>query len=114
MLPKRNRLIKNKEFEEVFKKGRLVREDFLSIKFVPNKKKYSRFGFVVSLKVSKKAVVRNKLKRWLRSLVRRNLIEVKKGFDVVVIMAAGSETKNFHQIQEKFDRVLKNAKLLLK
>ncbi len=55
MLPKINRLQKEKEIEEVFKKGKGFKEDFLIFKTAKNSLKTSRFGFIISKKISKKA-----------------------------------------------------------
>ncbi|GAI32984.1 unnamed protein product, partial [marine sediment metagenome] len=62
MLNKRNRLKKKKDFDKVFKQGQGFKQDFLYLKIRKNNLKSSRFGFVVSKKFSKKAVIRNKIK----------------------------------------------------
>ena len=69
MLPKTNRLTKKKDFENVFKKGKGIKGDFLILRFVGNKTKTCRFGIVVSKKISKKATVRNKIKRRIRAAI---------------------------------------------
>ena len=114
MLPKVNRLKKNKEFERVFKKGQSFREDFLILKAVSNNLKNSRFGFIVSSKILKKAVVRNKIKRWLRSAV---LFQLKKDnkteepMDIVIIVKPGMPIKNFQEIEKIINKLFKKAKL---
>ncbi len=108
MLPKANRLKKSKDFEQVFKKGRFFKENFLSLKVVPNSFKNSRFGFVVSQKVSKKAVIRNKIKRWLRAaiLLRIKKIEItQKPMDIIIIVNSGSKIKNFQEIKETINKI---------
>ena len=42
MLPKINRLKKQKDFERVYKKGKGYKEDFLFLKIVENGKKLTR------------------------------------------------------------------------
>ena len=71
MLPKKNRLKNKKDFERVFKQGKGFKEDFLFFKITKNNLKENRFGFIVSLKVSKKAVLRNKVKRRLREIIKK-------------------------------------------
>lgn len=116
MLPKVNRLKKKKEFEKVFKKGRFLKEDFLILKAIPNNLKNSRFGFIISSKVSKKAVVRNKIKRWLRNIVLFKLKEdnqMKEMMDVVIIVKPGILIKNFQEVEVVINKIfqkLKNAK----
>lgn len=112
MLPKKNRLKNKKDFERVFKQGKGFKEDFLFLKVKKNNLKESRFGFIASLKVSKKAVFRNKIKRRLRETVREKLSEVKSGIDVVLIAQKGTEEKDFSEIKEVTNKLFKKAKIL--
>lgn len=111
MLPQQYRLKKKKDFERVFKKGKGLKETFLFLKFKKNKLQESRFGFLVSQKVSKKAVERNKVKRRLRELIRLKLPEIKKGIDIVLITKPGLEKKNFQEMEEMVNKLFKKAKL---
>lgn len=111
MLPKKNRLKKKKDFERIFKKGKGLNGDFLFLKIAKNNLKESRFGFVVSKKVSKKAVVRNKVKRRLREAVKLKLPGVKAGIDGVLITRPGIESKTFAELKETVSELFKKAKL---
>lgn len=86
MIPKKNRLAAKKDFTRVFAKGRLFRSHGISMKVVRNGLEESRFGFVVSNKVSKKAVVRNKIRRRLRASVGKRMKEIAPGHDVAVLV----------------------------
>lgn len=86
MLNKQNRLKKKKEIENVFKGGRSFYSKDLGIRFKKNNLEDSRFCLVVSAKVSKKAVIRNKIKRRARYILRGDLEKIKKGFDIVVVI----------------------------
>ncbi len=112
MLPKENRLKKKKDFENVFKKGKGFKEKFLFLKIRKNELNVNRFGFAVSLKVSKKAVVRNKLKRQLREIVKAKLPQVKPGIDGIIVVLPGLEDKNFQQIEEIANKLFKKAKII--
>ena len=79
------RIKKNKDFQKVLKKGECKRSNLLFVVFLKNELQNSRFGFVVSLKVSKKATERNLIKRRLREIVRLNLDKIKEGYDIVII-----------------------------
>lgn len=110
MLPRVNRLKKNKEFERVFKKGQSFREGFLILRAVPNNLKNSRFGFIVSSKVSKKAVVRNKIKRWLRVAILSELKKVDKTrelVDIIIIVKPGTIIKDFQEVQGVINKIFK-------
>lgn len=109
MLPKANRLKKKKDFEMVFKEGRGFKEDFLFLKVAKNNLKSSRFGFVVSKKISKKATVRNKIKRRLGELVRIKLPQIKKGIDGAIIIMPGLEKNDFWELEEIINKLFRKA-----
>lgn len=111
MLPKTNRLQKKKDIERVFKKGQGVKEDFLILKTVKNNLNKIRFGFSISLKVSKRANVRNKIKRRLRELVKARLKTTKPGRDNLLIAAPGLEKKDFWELEETINKLFKKAKI---
>jgi len=112
MLPQTNRIKKKKDFELIFKKGRSLKDGFLILKLMENNSDQSRFGFIVSQKVSKKATIRNKVKRRLRSAVEENLENIKKGFDAVLIVLSGLEKKEFSEIEESLKSLFIKAKII--
>jgi len=112
MLSKLNRLKKKKDFERVFQEGQGFKEDFLFLKIIKNNLKVSRFGFVVSKNFSKKATLRNKIKRRLRALVKTKLTETKKGIDGVIIAQPGLETKDFWEIEEIINKLFEKSKII--
>ncbi|XOB42754.1 MAG: ribonuclease P protein component [Candidatus Nealsonbacteria bacterium] len=113
MLAQLNRLKKKKDFEKVFKLGKGIKLGFIALKINKNNFKNSRFGFVVSLKVSKKAVVRNKVKRRLREIVRARIKDIKKGIDVVLIALPDSATKEFEETEKLVEKLFKKAGILI-
>lgn len=112
MLAKEHRLRKQKDFEAVFKTGRYSRGVFLSLKTAKNNLPQSRFGIAVSAKVSKKAVIRNKIKRRLRHIIYRRLPEIKDGFDIAIIAAPAAAEKTFGETVSEFNDLLEKGKLL--
>ncbi len=85
MLSFENRLKKEKDFDRVFKEGKGVVSDEVVIKFIKNDLNNNRFGFIVSKKVSKKAVRRNRIKRVLREQVRSIIQDMSVGWDIIII-----------------------------
>jgi ribonuclease P protein component len=59
----------------------------------------NRFGFVVSQKVSKKATVRNKIRRRLAEVIKAEMKNIKIGTDMVLIALPGIEKKGFSDIK---------------
>jgi len=115
MLPRKNRLKKKKDFERIFKKGKEYKEDFLLLKTISNNLQFSRFGFIINKKVVKKATIRNKIKRRLREVVRREILpKIKKRVDCVIIVKPGIKSENFsfEKIKNTLYKLTKKAKLL--
>ncbi|MCD6550111.1 ribonuclease P protein component [bacterium] len=112
MLPKENRLKKQKDFDRVFGKGESYKTNFFTIRFVENNLDKTRFGFVVSKKIHKKAVVRNKNKRRLREIIRKMLPDIKQGIDAVIIVKKDLSQEDFQAIERQVKELLKNTKLL--
>jgi ribonuclease P protein component len=83
MFPKKYRLAKAKDVKAAFLQGRTFFSPLLTIKF--RKADSRRFTVVVSTKVSKKAVVRNRLKRISRELLRKNFNHLSSGDYVIVL-----------------------------
>ena len=83
--PKSKRLLNKPAFSHVFDHGsKFVRRGFVIYVCLSAKEnQQSRFGFVVSKKVDKRAVVRNSIKRHLRESVRQ--MRFNRIIDCVVI-----------------------------
>jgi len=111
MLQKINRLTRNKDFDRVFKTGQSFYSKVLGVKTAPNGLKVSRFGFLIGVKVSKKAVVRNLFKRRLRETIRKELPSLKSSQDVVIIVFNQILDKNFEDLQKIINSGFKRLKL---
>jgi ribonuclease P protein component len=112
MLPKAYRLTKNNDFQNVFQNGRAAGGSFLAIKAVPNKLAHCRVGFVVSKKVSNRATDRNQVKRRLREVARSFLPRLNNHFDIVFLTKKEIKEKDFGQIKEEAEGLLKKARLI--
>jgi len=74
VLKKRNRISKRSEFEEIRKFGcGLGFSRFFGIVVLDKKDSEVKFGTIISKKISKKAVERNKIKRRLMEVLGKNL-----------------------------------------
>lgn len=124
MLNQQYRLKRMKDFEILFKEGSFVNAALVSAKIWqidPNKyprRKYSledlKIGFVVGLKIDKRAVVRNHLKRQMREVVRLLLKDnkIRNGFMLLFIAKKEMVGKEYREIEQSVLEVLKKAKLL--
>jgi len=104
MLPKINRVKKKTDFDAIFKGAqkspRSSKTNFLIIKTAKNGLEMPRVGIVVSKKISKKAVVRNKVRRRLSVTIKGQFENIKKGTDNIFIALPGIEKKDFSEIKE--------------
>jgi len=117
MLAKQYRLTKNLQFEAVTNKGKAVYSPLLLIKHLKNNYNYSRFGIIVSNKVSKKASQRNLIKRRVREIIKSEINKIKKGQDIVIIISPKvineqGKIKSYEQIKEILLTSFKKANLL--
>ncbi|OGZ66504.1 MAG: ribonuclease P protein component [Candidatus Staskawiczbacteria bacterium RIFCSPHIGHO2_02_FULL_43_16] len=106
MLPKQNRLTKKKDFDAVFGAGKSIKGNFLIAKVLDSNLPESRFGFIVSKKVSNKATVRNKVKRQLRSIISA-ATKTTPPADVVFIALPGIQKKELFELKESVDHLFK-------
>lgn len=109
MLPKLNRLRKEREFQQVFKKSRPVYFGNLQVRVVERKvspEVVNRFGFIISNKTEKRSARRNAQKRQLRVVARALLSALKPGYDIVVFL---KKTYDFPLSQEVIRKDLVGA-----
>lgn len=102
MFLKKNRLQKEKDFKIVFKQGRYLQSEFVKLNYLKNNLEHSRFGVIASLKVSKKAVVRNKLKRQYRELIKKYLLVLPTSIDLVLTIKPQAVGKDYQQLKDNF------------
>ena len=85
MLPKKNKIVKKAEIEKLAKTGKRLSSVFFNIKINNNKLEQSRWVVVVSTKVHKSAVIRNRLRRQIREIIRNSLMLRLAGKDIMII-----------------------------
>jgi len=114
MLKKVNRILKKKEFDNVFQNGKSAYFKILGIKAVKNGKPESRFGVIISTKVSKKATNRNRIKRQIREIIRKNLDKIEKGYDFIIIVLPQIKEADFTLIKEILISTMLRLRLIKK
>lgn len=87
------------DFLQVKEKGKFLTLPYFSVSYLKNNTKESRFGFVVSKKISMKATVRNRIKRLMKEAIRINMEKLPKGYDFVVLAKSGIVHKTFGTIE---------------
>lgn len=85
MLKKVNRLGKTKDIKRTTMHGRSFFNPNFVIKFHPSQPSLPRFTVIITIRVSKKAVIRNKLKRIIRETIRTNLEHFRPGDYAIIV-----------------------------
>jgi len=87
MLNSINRLKKKINFARIEIDGKMIQSRSFGMGMYDRKDNGpSHFGFIISTKISKKAVVRNRIKRIMSEVIRRNLDKLKKEYDVLFLI----------------------------
>ena len=102
---KKERLLKRKEFQQVFDNGERYGNDQLKVYAWQNTDSISRLGLVVGKKFGN-APRRNRFKRILREAYRLNKSLLSGGADIVVIPRPGLTELTLKAIEEKFKIIL--------
>jgi ribonuclease P protein component len=112
MLKKDHRLTKQREIDNVFRRGKGSYNDLIGIKAVRNEQKNSRFVIIIGVKVSKKATQRNKLKRRIAHILKEYLPEFKRSYDVAVVVLPSSKDKQYGDLKKVVHFHLKKLKMI--
>ncbi len=110
MLPRKNRLRKKNDFKLVFKNGKTINDELFFLKVKKNNLGINRVGFVVGTKISKKATLRNKIKRRLTEVIKQNLDKIESGLDIIVVAKPKVIDKNYLEIKQSVDNLFKQVK----
>lgn len=114
MLDKKFRLRKQKDFDRIFKEGVYFTDQYLLLKVMKNDLGLTRFGFVVSNKISPVAARRNRIKRVMRETARSYQNDIKEGYDCLFIAKKGLEEVESEDIRIGVDKLLRKSGLLKK
>lgn len=111
MLAKKYRLSANKEIKTVLQKGQIFFNPLFNIKYLKNNLLNSRFCIVVSTNISRKATIRNLLKRRLSAIIDKSLPNFSQNFDIVILTKPAATAANYQEISQVLQKSLKTAKL---
>ena len=120
-----NRLRHRQDFKNVYQKGRRRSGKILTVralrassadkasqKDAPGNFCATRIGISISQKVSKKAVVRNRIKRQIRAAFRQMLSGISPGWLVVVVVAPAACSCKYDEILRELEQLLAEAEVL--
>jgi ribonuclease P protein component len=118
-LPKPHRLRRRQDFQKVYQYGKRHQQAHLtlrSLQYLANAPTENlpatRFGISVSQKVSKKAVVRNLLKRQVKAALRQLLPQITSGWSVVIGVRPSAQGCEYVEILRELEQLLTAAEVL--
>ena len=96
-----------------YKNGKTIRESKISLVFAPNSRNKQRYAVVVSKKVLKSAVGRNRIRRRVYEAIRMELPKIEKPVDCIfIIYSKEILDMDFKVIQKIIRDLLKEANIL--
>lgn len=106
------RLRKRREFDDVFRRGRRYRGRLVHVVIrLRAEDAPLRHAVIVSKRVHKRAVQRNRVKRRLREAWRLRPLELSRPADVVILAQPGSHDAGYHAFAAELWQVLEDAGL---
>jgi ribonuclease P protein component len=91
-------LKKNRDFQNVYHKGRSYANKYLVMYVLPNETQRNRLGISVSKKVGN-SVIRHHLTRLIRESYRLHEDMFNSGLDIVVIARATAKDISYHEVE---------------
>lgn len=122
-LPSANRLKHRRDFSAVYQSGlrrstphltlRALRQQGLAIHSQNSTQQPpTQIGISISQKVSKRAVVRNRIKRQIRAALHHLLPRLSWGWHIVVVVRPPAIECDYHQFLQELEQLLTNAEVL--
>lgn len=82
------------------------------VKVSPNNLSIPRFGFIVTKKMEKRAIARNRIKRVFRSCIEEMRDKIKVGYDMLFFLKSGVLEKDHENMYNEIYKTLQQKKLL--
>jgi ribonuclease P protein component len=113
MLSHKNRFHGHGSLRYVFKNGETVRGRYLVLRYLDNpNRKHTRVAVVVSKKIYKHAVRRNRIRRRIYDIVRHKLPSIEGVHDIAIIVTSPETYSMPHdQLTDQVDSLLRDAGL---
>ncbi len=106
-LSPQERIRNKKEFLRLYKKGSRYRGKYFNLIYISNDLSFSRMAVVISKKVGN-AVKRNKIKRQMRTLFRRNKDLLESSLDILIVAKKEIIDASWLKLQEEYFSALRS------
>ncbi len=112
MFPREYRLSRQRDIQRVLKSGRRFPSPALMLRCAPNRLEHPRVAVVVGTVVSKRATVRNRIRRQLRHLLAAELKHSKRGVDLMLSVKSPALTLDAEHRQALVHLLLQHARVI--
>ncbi|MBS2971106.1 ribonuclease P protein component [Metabacillus sp. KIGAM252] len=113
-MKKKNRIKKNEDFQQVFRKGKsIANRQFVIYTLHREEEKEFRLGLSVSKKIGN-AVTRNRVKRLVKQIFLEEKDFLSTGKDYIVIARKPAAELNYEEVRNSLFHLFKKARLLAK
>jgi ribonuclease P protein component len=92
-------LRKKTELNQVFTSAKILSSPNLTLRYIQSPSR--KIGFIINKGIVPKAVMRNKLKRYLREIYRNNKEYFKENYSYVLQARRGAVNKNLIEMKEE-------------
>lgn len=107
VLKRENRIRLKKEFAETRNKGRVLYSPLFGFLTHKENNDQKKFGFIVSKKISKRAVDRNRIRRLLSTVVQKHLEKFEKGIRIIFLTKKEILGKSLIEIEKEVEKFIK-------
>lgn len=114
MLAKKYRVKDMKDFKELLDNGEYFGVKELYIKYINNNLNFSKISVVVPIKIDKRAVVRNRIKRQLSEIIRLMYKDIKPGFNIVLFCKSPILETKQEDMKKQVECILEKTNLKFK
>ncbi len=99
----------NREFKNVYKRGRPYLTRFFVVYVLKNNLKKNRLGFTTSKKLGC-AVVRNRIRRRVKEVFYSYELDTKHTYDIVIVCRKKAYYANFEMMKQEMKQILGQLK----
>jgi ribonuclease P protein component len=124
-LPKVHRLRRRQDFSKVYQAGLRRHTPNLTLRALRQSKPLPSedlettkepvqtcIGISIGLKVSKRAVIRNRIKRRIRAAMQQLLPELSSGWQIVIVVKPGATQCDYEQFLQELKQLLVSAEVI--
>lgn len=119
-LPKANRLRNRRDFRAVYEQGirrygshLIIRALQVNGRTFPSPNNPPLIGVSVSQKVSKKAVIRNRIKRQIKGAIRELLPLISPNWKIAIVVRSGAAECKYEHFLRELKQLLVEAKIVI-